>query len=374
VKSGDTHVKDLILFSKWLVRLQVLAQAGVQATLQTFKNPPLEKQPMNLQGLSKVEDFQKYLDMAFKNGMSRVAQARKETTSRSKLIRSKRIEHARTDAIGMSLINSLDFILKSFPRMEQLDPFYQELVKCTLDYDLLKKSLGAVNWAKGQITLLLGKHLSDLSRTTQLILINKVRTAFSGRASSVMKQIKENLTYLEHCRKTMREYPSLKTRVNTIVIAGAPNVGKSTLLAVLTGSKPKTAPYPFTTQQLNLGYDAEGNQYVDTPGLLDRPLAKRNPIERQAILALKHLANIIVFVIDPTEACGYTIPEQRNLLAEIKRIFTQPVIVASNKADTGATFKSAIEISAKEGTGIDKLRKEITSLLDKKSTPEKHQE
>ncbi len=320
---------------------------------------------MNLQGLGKVEDYQTYLDIAFKNGVARASQARQETTSANKVIRSKRIELARIEAVGKSLMNSMDTIVRSFPRFDQLDPFYQELVKCTLDYDMLKKSLGALNWAKGQLFVILKKYTGDISRTKMLGQVNKLRQAFSGRTSSVMKQIKENLAYLEQSRKTMKGYPSLKTRVNTIVIAGAPNVGKSTLLAVLTGSKPETATYPFTTKKLNLGYDAKGNQYVDTPGLLDRPLEKRNPIERQAILALRHLAKVIVFVIDPTETCGYTIPEQRNLLTEIRRLFSQPLIVASNKADTGATFKDSIEISAKEGTGIEKLKKEINSVLEK---------
>ncbi len=321
---------------------------------------------MNLQGLGKVENYQKYLDMAYKNGTDAAAHSRQETTSRNKAIRSKRIESARIEAYGKSLMNSLDFIGRCFPSIDQLAPFYQELIKCTLDYPMLKQSLGAINWAKKQMTGLLHKYTKELSLTTRLEHFNKLRRAFSGRTSSVMEQIKDNLTYLEYCRKTMKGYPSLKTKVNTIVIAGAPNVGKSTLLAVLTGSKPEIASYPFTTQKLNLGYDAEDNQYIDTPGLLDRPLEKRNPIERQAILALKHLATIIIFVIDPTETCGYTIPEQRNLLLEIKKTFSLPIIVVANKADTGATFKNAIEISAKEGTGIDKLKKEIISLLKAK--------
>ena len=318
---------------------------------------------MNLQGLGKVENYQKYLDTAFKNGMTAAGEARKATTSPNKATRSKRIEIARVETVGKTIINSLNAILRSFPSFDQLAPFYQELVKATIDYAMLKQSLGAVNWAQKQITGLLHKYTKELSLTTRLGHFNKLRIAFSGRTSSVMKQIKENFTYLEECRRIMKKYPSLKTKINTIVIAGAPNVGKSTLLAALTGSKPQTATYPFTTQTLNLGYDAEGNQYVDTPGLLDRPLEKRNAIEKQAILALKHLATIIVFVIDPTEECGYPVPDQRNLLSEIKHLFSQPVIVVSNKSDTGTTFKHSIEISAKQGTGIDKLRKEITSAL-----------
>ena len=303
--------------------------------------------------------------MAFKNGIAQAVRIREDTTNPNKLYRSKKIETLRIEAMGKSLMSNLDTINRSFPMFDQLDPFYQELVRCTLDYDMLKKSLGSLMWAKQQIFTIMTKQLQTLRSTRELGQINKVRKAFSGRISSVMKQIKENFEYLEVARKILKGYPSLKTSVDTIVLAGMPNVGKSTLLATLTGSKPQIASYPFTTKRINLGYDKEGKQFVDTPGLLDRPLSDRNPIEKQAVLALKYVAKIIVFVIDPTETCGYTIPQQESLLKEIKRLFGLPIILVANKADTGADFKGALMISAKEGKGIDSLKKEIDSLLAK---------
>jgi nucleolar GTP-binding protein len=325
---------------------------------------------MNLHGLGKVETYQTYLDVAFKNGIANAKQERQKTRAKTRENKSKEIEVARIKAISKSLMSSMDFVLKCFPMVDDLDPFYQELIKCTLDYPELKRSLGALNWAKKQILELLRKYRDEIRKQRDLTRMNKKRQEFSGRVSSVMKQIRKNLQYLDECRKVMRSYPSLKTSRKTVALAGAPNVGKSTILAVLTGSKPETASYPFTTKKLNLGYDSKGVQYIDTPGLLDRPISERNPIERQAILALKHLANLIVFVIDPTETCGYTIPEQRALLSEIRRRFKQEVIVVANKADKGATFKNSIEISAKEGIGIPALRKEIASLLSQTNKQE----
>ncbi|MCX6709048.1 MAG: hypothetical protein NTW67_05385, partial [Candidatus Woesearchaeota archaeon] len=73
---------------------------------------------MNLQGLGKVENYQKYLDMAYKNGTDAAAHSRQETTSRNKAIRSKRIESARIEAYGKSLMNSLDFIGRCFPSID----------------------------------------------------------------------------------------------------------------------------------------------------------------------------------------------------------------------------------------------------------------
>lgn len=56
-------------------------------------------------------------------------------------------------------------------------------------------------------------------------------------------------------------------------IIGAPNAGKSTLLAALTRAKPKIAPYPFTTLHPNLGLaqlDPEIQLILaDIPGLIE---------------------------------------------------------------------------------------------------------
>src|SRR3989338_6721961 len=103
---------------------------------------------MNFQNLGKVETFQKYLDMAYNNGLAQAESVRKDTTNPNRLFRSKRIEQARVEAVGKSLANSLGTVGKSFPRFDALAPFYQELVRCTVEYDQLKKSLGALNWAK----------------------------------------------------------------------------------------------------------------------------------------------------------------------------------------------------------------------------------
>lgn len=321
--------------------------------------------------IPKIEDFQTYLDIAFRNGKSAATSAR-QLKIQDKLKKSRHIERIRIEAMGRSLINTFDTLQKRFPQLDDLAPFYHELVKCTLDYDEFKKSLGAITWAKQQFKRILDEHKKRLSRAEGGIVA--IRKSFSGRVSSIAKQIKPNLDFLEKARKTLKTFPSLKTGRSTIVIAGAPNVGKSTLLAMLTGSTPETATYPFTTKTLNLGYDPDGNQYIDTPGLLDRPINERNTIEQHSILALKHLASLIIFIIDPTELCGYTIPEQQHLLNDIKKQFPQPVLLVSNKADTGATYKNALPVSAKTGQGIDQLKQEIISALRRTATPSQPQE
>jgi len=307
-----------------------------------------------------VESFQTYLDIAFNNGKKAATSARQLKID-DKLRKSRHIERARIEAMGKSLISSLDMLLSRFPQIDDLAPFYLELIKATLDYDKFKQSLGALTWAKQQIKHVLAQTKQHLKATEGNMA--PIRRSFSGRASSILKQIAEHFDYLEQCRKKLRSFPSLKTGRKTIVIAGAPNVGKSTLLALLTGSNPDTASYPFTTKELNLGYDPNGNQYIDTPGLLDRPLEERNTIELHGILALKYLATLIVFIIDPTENCGYTLKQQEHILSDIKQRFPQPVLIVSNKADTGQVYDKALAVSAKTQEGIAALKEQINEAL-----------
>ena len=110
-------------------------------------------------------------------------------------------------------------------------------------------------------------------------------------------------------------------------------------------------------------------QFADTPGALDRPMGKMNLIERQAFLVLKHIAEKIFFIIDPSETCGYTIDAQLNLLHNIEKKFDLPLVVILNKCDIDTDNieiikdrlkkKKLIEVSAEKNKGINEIIKEI---------------
>ncbi|MBW2979018.1 50S ribosome-binding GTPase [Candidatus Woesearchaeota archaeon] len=323
---------------------------------------------MNFQGLMKIEKPDFYIDVAFSRANKRAGQQRSKLKGKklNRMKKSRIMELDKIATVRITLINQMDKILNSYPQTAHLDIFYLELVKSTLDYYMLKKSLGALNWVKKQITVLFKKYNEKIKKSQKLEYINKYRNEFYGRAVSVLKQVKKNLEYLEHARKVMRDYPSIKTGMPTIVIAGYPNVGKSTLLRKLTSAKPAVASYPFTTKKIMLGYLGKKIQFIDTPGLLDRPIGKRNQIERQAILALKHLAEKMIFMLDPSETCGYEIKDQIKLMNEMKKSLRVETIVVLNKIDLASPEQmskvsklKAIPISAEKGTGIKELKEKI---------------
>lgn len=198
----------------------------------------------------------------------------------------------------------------------------------------------------------------------------KIVISLYGRISSLLDQIDENLKFLENARVKISKIPSISTDTPTIVIAGYPNVGKSSILSLLSTAKPEIAPYPFTTKGLIVGhlyisngYEDRKIQIVEAPGLLDRPIEKRNEIEKQAIVALKYLPKAVIFVLDASLHCGYPLENQINLLEEIKNMFNVRIIVVENKVDLSGGKTDYIKISCKSGEGIDKLKEEIMELI-----------
>ena len=75
-------------------------------------------------------------------------------------------------------------------------------------------------------------------------------------------------------------------------------------------------------------------QVIDTPGILDHPLEEMNTIEMQAITALAHLRSAVLYFMDLSEQCGYSIEAQVQLFNSIKPLFTnKPTFLVINKID-----------------------------------------
>jgi nucleolar GTP-binding protein len=75
-------------------------------------------------------------------------------------------------------------------------------------------------------------------------------------------------------------------------------------------------------------------QVVDTPGILDHPLEEMNTIEMQSITALAHLRSCILYFMDLSEQCGFSLEAQIKLFQSIKPLFAnKPVFVVINKID-----------------------------------------
>ena len=300
-----------------------------------------------------VPTAQELLDKAF----------RRSVRARAGKPAGKRANKAMILTASNILVDNLRMVVRRFPNFDEIDEFYSETLDTVVGLDKLKASLGSVNWAASKIYQLSRAAIGRLERAQDPVLTRK---QVYGRIGSIMREIAPDLDFLINARNTINALPHI-TDEPTILVAGYPNVGKSSFVSRVTKARPQIASYPFTTKGVIVGHiqrDHQRYQIVDLPGLLDRPLNKRNPIELQAIAALKHLGDAVLFVIDPTGSCGYDQEEQSHLLDELRSEITLPFVVAINKADlmSETAITQGYHVSTKTGQGIDVV---LDCLLNK---------
>jgi nucleolar GTP-binding protein len=237
------------------------------------------------------------------------------------------------DALSSTL---LDWVHR-WPSLDQMSLFDIAMVEASVGCDDYRQSLGACQWAAIKCQEIASQNVKKLRRMMNIPPMHETRREAYGRISSIMGRIGKNLDFLRDARDTLRTLPMIDQADSCIVVAGAPNVGKSALIAAMSSGKPDIAAYPFTTRQLHVGHFLNRRlryQLVDTPGLLDRPMEERNQIEMQAIAALEHVGDLCLFLMDPSEAGGTPIQAQQNLLKEVAELLPQtPLIVIDGKGD-----------------------------------------
>ncbi len=148
------------------------------------------------------------------------------------------------------LADNLRVIVRRFPNLNEIDPFYAETIDIVIGIDKLKMSLASVNWAATKIHQLSRASIAKISRAPDP---KAVRKQMFGRASSIMREIRSDLDFLNQARRTINALPALGDEP-TILVAGYPNVGKSSFVAFVTSATPEIALYPFTTKGIVVGH------------------------------------------------------------------------------------------------------------------------
>ena len=170
-----------------------------------------------------------------------------------------------------------------------------------------------------------------------------------------------------------------------IGLVGAPNAGKSTLLAALTAARPEVGPYPFTTINPNLGVlavdaGAAGERtavMADVPGLIEG--AHRGQGLGHAFLRHVERCRVLLGVING--AADDPVAEWRAVRDEVRlhdpRLVERPLRLVVTKQDLPevraawrrvraalrAEGYEPIAVSAHDGSGLDALRAALTDAL-----------
>jgi len=233
--------------------------------------------------------------------------------------------------------DKLTQIVTDFPRMEDIHPFYADLMNVLYDKDHYKLALGQINTAKHLIDNVTKDYTRLMKYGDSMYRCKQLKRAALGRMCTIMKRQNQSLQYLEQVRQHLSRLPSIDPNTRTLLLTGFPNVGKSSFMNKVTRADVEVQPYAFTTKSLYVGhmdYQYLRWQVVDTPGILDHALEERNTIEMQAITALAHIRAAILYVMDISEQCNKSLEEQMTLFESIKPLFTnKPIIVCLNKVD-----------------------------------------
>ncbi|EED93999.1 nucleolar gtp-binding protein 1, partial [Thalassiosira pseudonana CCMP1335] len=231
----------------------------------------------------------------------------------------------------------LTAMLTDFPRLSDIHPFYSDLCNTLYDRDHYKLALGQINTAKTLVDAVARDMIRMVKYGDSLYRCKCLKRAALGRMCTILKRQKASLSYLEEVRKHMSRLPALDPNTRTLLMCGLPNVGKSSFMNKITRANVDVQPYAFTTKSLFVGhtdYKYLRWQVIDTPGILDHSLEQRNTIEMQAITALAHLTCSVLYFMDISEQCGYTIEQQCNLFRSIQPLFAnKQLVVVINKID-----------------------------------------
>src|SRR6516165_9892032 len=166
-----------------------------------------------------------------------------------------------------------------------------------------------------------------------------------------------------------------ETRCGFIVLIGAPNVGKSTLINTLVGSKVAIVSHKIqTTRTLVRGVAIEGAAqmiFVDTPGIF----SPRRRLDRAMVASAwsgAHDADLVAVIVDARRGLDQ---ETTALIDRLKQV-AQPKILLLNKIDVvekpvllavaksandRAEFAATFMISALTGDGVPDLKRWLSA-------------
>ncbi len=169
-----------------------------------------------------------------------------------------------------------------------------------------------------------------------------------------------------------------KFKAGFVALVGRPNVGKSTLLNNILGTKLSiTSPKPQTTRMRILGVKHDKDAqiiFLDTPGVQKGKDVLTKTVVESAVSSMEE-ADVIAMVIDATK--GWTKEDQQILENYVKK-YNKPTILIINKVDKVQKdlllplidevskkhdFKEIIPTSATKGTNLDRLIETLKNYL-----------
>jgi len=269
--------------------------------------------------------------------------------------------------------------------LKKLHPFEQTVAELTITarvkkgYSSLDILLDNVKLLRSTTSKLAKEYASKANNATTSLEAKELLIEGMNKLQDLYEksQIATSLDELVELQKDLRKIPIIELKTPTVVLVGAPNVGKSSIVRSVSSGTPEVNDYPFTTRGVTIGHIVDINkdirfQVMDTPGLLDRPAEERNEMEKLTFASLLHLPTAVIYVIDPSGLSGEksTLQAQLNVRNILKQRFPKrPWIDVVSKGDLDLDNnvlkllpENYLLISVKNGFNIEILKKNIETM------------
>ena len=231
----------------------------------------------------------------------------------------------------------------------------------------------AMNQLKGELGKRIGEIRSSLLHELAFIesaLDDPEHYTLEGYTKTLYSHIEEQQKKLERLLSSFEEGRFIEEGIRTVIL-GKPNVGKSSLLNRLTGTeKAIVTDIPGTTRDVleeTITMKGFALRIIDTAGLRD----SSDPIERIGVERAREKAAEADLILYIADSSGSLDEEDREI---IESAAGKRMIFLINKTDLPDRILSAdevkqrvscpvLEISAKENTGIEKLKEVIEEMF-----------
>lgn len=133
-----------------------------------------------------------------------------------------------------NFVDRLNAILSEFPKVDEIHPFYADLMNVLYDKDHYKLALGQLHTAKNLIDKVAQDYVRLLKYGDSLYRCKQLKRAALGRMCTLIKRQAPSLAYLEQVRQHLSRLPSIDPNTRTLLVCGYPNVGKSSFMNKVT--------------------------------------------------------------------------------------------------------------------------------------------
>ncbi|KAK6916096.1 FeoB-type guanine nucleotide-binding (G) domain [Dillenia turbinata] len=229
------------------------------------------------------------------------------------------------DALMKELAIPLRRYTENFPKKKSLHPYERSLVELTLGDGYYEEVLGKVDALRKKVVSVGKEQASLCAKSLSKREAQDRLSEGMQKVEQIFKVEGKAVDDLLNIAKALRAMPVVDLESPTLCLVGAPNVGKSSLVRILSTGKPEVCNYPFTTRGILMGHivvNYQRFQVTDTPGILKRHDDDRNNLEKLTLAVLSYLPTAILYVHDLSGECGTSPSDQFHIFKEIKERFS----------------------------------------------------